>query len=38
MKHSATQLIPIEASLKKDEDYVYQNIFDSRENVKPKLT
>ena len=35
--HSSTKLTPIQASLKKNEDYVYKNLLDERKNVKPKF-
>ena len=35
--HSSTKLTPIQASLKKNEGYVYKNLLDKREKVKPKL-
>ena len=34
--HSATKLTPIQASLKKNEGYVYKNLLDKRKKVKPK--
>ena len=34
--HSSTKLTPIQASLKKNEGYVYKNIIDKRKEVKPK--
>ena len=35
--HSSTKLTPIQASLKKNEGYVYKNLLDKREKVRPKL-
>ena len=35
--HSSTKLTPIPASLKRNEGYVYKNLLDKREKVKPKL-
>ena len=35
--HSSTKLTPIQASLKKNEGYVYKNLLDKREKVKPKF-
>ena len=35
--HSSTKLTPILASLKKNEGYVYKNLLDKREKVKPKF-
>ena len=35
--HSSTQLTPIQASLKKNEDYVYKNLLDKGKKVKPKF-
>ena len=35
--HSSTKLTPIQASLKKNEDYVYKNLLDKRKKVKPKF-
>ena len=35
--HSSTKLTPIQASLKKNEDYVYKNILDKRKKVTPKF-
>ena len=34
--HSSTQLSPKDASLKKNEGYVYKNLLDKRKKVKPK--
>ena len=34
--HSSTKLSPIQASLKKNEGYVYKNLLDKRKKVKPK--
>ena len=34
--HSSTKLTPIQASLKKNEGYVYKKILDKRKKVKPK--
>ena len=34
--HSSTELTPIQASLKKNEGYVYKNILDKRKEIKPK--
>ena len=34
--HSATKLSPIQASLKKNEGYVYKNLLDKRKEIKPK--
>ena len=34
--HSSTKLTPIQASLKKNEGYVYKNILDERKKIKPK--
>ena len=34
--HSSTRLTPIQASLKKNEGYVYKNLLDKRKKVKPK--
>ena len=34
--HSSTKLTPTQASLKKNEGYVYKNLFDKRKKVKPK--
>ena len=35
--HSSTKLTPIQASLKKNEGYVYNNILHKRKNVTPKF-
>ena len=35
--HSSTKLTPIQASLKKNEGYVYKNLLDKREKIKPKF-
>ena len=35
--HSSTKLSPIQASLKKNEGYVYRNLLDKRKKIKPKL-
>ena len=35
--HSSTKLTPIQASLKKNEGFVYKNIIDKRKKVKPKF-
>ena len=35
--HSSTKLTPIQASLKKNEAYVYKNLLDKRKKVKPKF-
>ena len=34
--HSSTKLPPIQASLKKNEGYVYQRLLDKRKKIKPK--
>ena len=34
--HSSTKLTPIQASLKKNEGYVYKNLLDKRNKIKPK--
>ena len=34
--HSSTKLTPIQASLKKNEGYVYNNLLDKRKKIKPK--
>ena len=34
--HSSTKLTPIQASLKKNEGYVYKNLLDKRKKIKPK--
>ena len=35
--HSSTKLTPIQASIKKNEGYVYKNLLDKRKKVKPKF-
>ena len=35
--HSSTKLIPIQASLKKNDVYVYINLLDKRKKIKPKF-
>ena len=35
-KHSSTKLTPIQASLKKNEGYVYKNLLDKRKKIKPR--
>ena len=35
--HSSTKLTPIQASLKKNESYVYKNFLDKRKEIKPKF-
>ena len=35
--HSSTRLTPIQASLKKNEGYVYKNLLDKRKKIKPKI-
>ena len=35
-KHTSTKLSPKDASLKKNEGYVYKNLLDKRKKVKPK--
>ena len=35
--HSSTKVTPIEASLKKNEGYVYKNFLDKRNKIKPKF-
>ena len=35
--HSSTKLTPIQASLKKNEGYVYKNLLDKRNKIKPKF-
>ena len=35
--HSSTKLTPIQASLKKNEGFVYKNLLDKREKVTPKF-
>ena len=34
--HSSTKLTPIQASLRKNEGYVYKNLLDKRKKIKPK--
>ena len=34
--HSSTKLSPVQASLKKNEGYVYKNLIDKRKKIKPK--
>ena len=34
--HSSTKLTPMQASLKKNEGYVYKNLSDKRNKIKPK--
>ena len=34
--HSSTRLTPIQASLRKNEGYVYKNLLDKRKKIKPK--
>ena len=34
--HSSTKLTPIQASLKKNEGYIYKNLLDKRKKIKPK--
>ena len=34
--HSSTKLTPIQASLKKNESYVYKNFLDKQKKIKPK--
>ena len=34
--HSSTKLTPIQASLKKNEDYIYKTLLDKRKKIKPK--
>ena len=34
--HSSTKLTPIQASLKKNEGFVYKNLLDKRNKIKPK--
>ena len=36
-KDTSTKLTPIQASLKKNEDYVYHNLLDKRKKIKPKF-
>ena len=35
--HSSTKLTPIQASLKKNEGFVYNNLLDKRKKIKPKF-
>ena len=35
--HSSTKLTPTQASLKKNEGYVYKNLLDERKKIKPKF-
>ena len=35
--HSSTKLTPIQASLKKNEGYLYKNLLDKRKKIKPKF-
>ena len=35
--HTSTKLTPIQASLKKNEGYVYKNLLDKRNKIKPKF-
>ena len=35
--HSSNKLTPIQASLKKNEGYVYKNLLDKRKRIKPKF-
>ena len=35
--HTYTRLTPIQASLKKNEGFVYQNVLDKRKKIKPKF-
>ena len=35
--HSSTKMSPIQASLKKNEGYVYKNLLDKRKKNKPKF-
>ena len=35
--HSSTKLTPIQASLKKNEGYVYKRLLDKRKKIKPKV-
>ena len=35
--HSSTKLTPIQASLKRNEGYVYKNLLDKRKKIKPKF-
>ena len=34
--HSSTELTPIQASMKKNEGFVYKNLLDKRKKIKPK--
>ena len=36
-KHSSTKLTPIQASLEKNEGYVYKNLLDKRKKKNPKF-
>ena len=36
-KHSSTKLIPIEASLKTNDGFIYHNLLDKRKKMKPKF-
>ena len=36
-KHSSTKLTPIQASIKKNEGYVYKNLLDKRKKITPKF-
>ena len=35
--HSSTELTPIQASLKKNEGYVYKKLLDKRKKITPKF-
>ena len=35
--HSSTKLTPIQASLKNNEGFVYKNLIDKRNKIKPKF-
>ena len=35
--HTSTKLTPIQASLKKNEDYVYKILLDKRKKINPKF-
>ena len=35
--HSSTKITPIQASLKKNEGYVYENLLHKRKKIKPKF-
>ena len=35
--HSSTKLTPVQASLKKNEGYVYKNLLDKRKRITPKF-